>query len=119
MPQQRGEQKRRGDALAGADALVGLLQRQVHEALAQGLLKDHVEHRQHAMMQAFDPEAVNAGERMAGHQDLGHLVEQPGRGTFSSRGASSRIGRARARIDRETVLAASLTARSILTGSSR
>ena len=38
MPQQRSEQKRRGNELAGAHPRIGLLQRKVHETLAERLL---------------------------------------------------------------------------------
>ena len=45
VPQQGGEEETGGDGLALAHPLIGVLEGQPHEALAQGLLQDHVQER--------------------------------------------------------------------------
>ena len=76
VPHQRREQEARRRRLPDADAVVGVLQRQRHEALAERLFEHHVEQRQHAVMQALRPQPLEAGEGVSGHQQLEHLVEQ-------------------------------------------
>ena len=80
VPEQRSEQERRRHRPIGAHALVGLRQRERDEALAERLIEDHVEQRQHALVQAFGAQLAQAGAGMARKQQFEHFVEHPRRG---------------------------------------
>ena len=76
MPEQRGEQESGRDRFAGAYAPVGICQREHDETFAERLLEDDVEQRQQAVVQPFLAQALKTFDRVAGGQQLQHLVKQ-------------------------------------------
>ena len=82
-------------------ALVGALEREHHEALAERLLHDDVEQRQHAVVQPFLAQLRHALERVPGQEQLQHLVEEPRRRHVREQPAPGAVsGRASARRSR-------------------
>ena len=79
VPQQRGEHERGRGRLAVADALVGIRQRELDKTLAQRLLQNHVEQRQHTVMQTVKAQALEGFDGVTRQEELFHLVEQPRR----------------------------------------
>jgi hypothetical protein len=79
VPEHRREQVARRHRLVGGDPLVGVGQRQAHELLAAvvalRLVEGDVEHREDAAVQAQLLQLDDRGQRMAGLQQLDHLVE--------------------------------------------
>ena len=80
VPEQRGEQEARRHRPVLAHALVGAAEGEVEEAVAERLLDDHVEQRQHPVVEAVLAQRAHRLQRMARQQQLLHLVEQPGCG---------------------------------------
>ena len=104
MPQQRGKQEARRDRLAGLDAIVGVVEGKLHEALAHRLLQCDVQQRQQAAVQARLAQFLQRCPGVARHQQLQHLVEQAcGRHVVDQR-AQLRDRRARVGVDVETCL---------------
>ena len=69
-----------------------------------GLLEDHVEQGQHAVVQAFGAQPTHAGQCMARLEQLEHLVEKPRRGhVLNERGEFANRGE-RGRVDLEIEL---------------
>ena len=91
----------------------------VDEALAERLLEDHVEQRQQAVRQAVRAQALQRLERVPGQQQLLHLVEQPRRRDVLHQRGELGIGAAVFGSIARPSFAASRTARSMRTGSSR
>ncbi len=79
VPEQRGEEERRRHRAFLADAEIGLREREAHELLAEGLLEDHVEQRQDAVVQPFGAQPLHAVRGVPGEEQLQHLVEHPRR----------------------------------------
>ena len=83
MPQQAGQQEAGRHRLALAHPAVSVGQGLADEGLplglllerAAGLVEHRVEHREHALVQAQGFERLDAGQRMAGLQQLDHLVK--------------------------------------------
>ena len=75
LPEDAGEQKRRGDGLAFGQAPVGVLQGGLDEGLF-GAFDDQIEQRVDAAGQPQFVQLLDAGEGVAGLQELEHFVEQ-------------------------------------------
>jgi len=104
VPQQGGEQEAGRYGFVLAHALVGVLERQPDEALAQGLFEDDVEQRQQAVVQAFCAQLLQALHRIAGEQQLEHLVEQARGGHVFQQGGHVADWMARRGVDAEPQL---------------
>lgn len=104
MPQQGGKQEARRDRLASLDAIVGVVERKLHEALAHRLLQCDVQQRQQAAMQARLAQLLQRRPGVARHQQLQHLVEQAGGRHVVDQRAQLRDRRARVRVDVEAGL---------------
>ena len=74
-PQHAGQQKAGRHRLAFADTAVGVLQRELKKRLVRRL-DHHIEQRVNAGAQTEQLELLDAGQRMAGLQELEHFVEQ-------------------------------------------
>ena len=84
------------------------------------VVEHHVEHREHAAVQALLAQLLEAGQRVAGLQQLDHLVEQArGRHVGRAARAISAIGARVAGSIAKPSLAAKRTTRTMRTGSSR
>ena len=75
-PQHAGQQKTRRDRFAFAHAAVGVLQRGAHERHLR-TFHHQIQQRVDALPQAEFLELRDSGQRVAGLQQLEHLVEQP------------------------------------------
>ena len=104
MPQQRREQEAGRDAAVLAHAQIGVGERELDEALAERLLEDHVEQRQQAVRQAVRAQALQRLDRVAGEQELLHLVEQPRRRDVLHQRRELRDRRRGLRLDRDAEL---------------
>src|SRR5262249_14735524 len=70
VPEKSGEKKPRRDGLSRERALVGAGERALDEALAEGLLEDHVEQRQHPVMQPVPAQALDRFDGVTRKQEL-------------------------------------------------
>ena len=80
MPQHAGQHEAGGHRFGLAHAAVGVGQRELHEFFAPVVsvrfVEHHVERGKHAAVQALFAQLFQAGQRVAGLQQLDHLVEQ-------------------------------------------
>ena len=81
VPQQAGQHEARRHRASLGHAPVGVGQCELDEACAlrrAALLVEHgAQHGEHALVQSVPAQRLDAGQRMAGLQQLDHLVEQP------------------------------------------
>ena len=104
MPEQRREQEGGRDAAILAHAEVGVGERELDETLSERLLEDDVDQRQQPVRQAMRAQALHRLDRVAGQQELLHLVEEPrGRDVLHQR-REIRYRRGGLRVDRDAEL---------------
>ncbi len=108
VPQQAGQQEARRHRQAFGHAPVGVGQRQLHEALARRVLRRRLQHRvedrEHAAVEPVAPQFGQALQRMAGLQQLDHLVEQARGRNIGQQRRHLADRRGRLRLDREAQL---------------